>query len=613
MARDPASACGVWQAAAIRASVAPARQGGDAAEAAAGTGRAMERNMRQRLAMAGIGGLAGFSLHLLLEVASHDLLPERAALAATGFAAVFFGGWLGLIGPLPILRAALGAAGVALFATLFLLLASLRFDRIESMFDVAGSLISMLILATVPLPFLVARAQGNWRDYPVLFTAAWSLVVRMAAAWLFTGLAWGLILLSDALLSLVGVPMLGRIIESDVGPWLITGLALGIALAVVMEYSELVSPYLVLKLLRLLLPPILLVMTLFIVALPLGGFAVMFGGVSVAQTLIVMAAIAAMLVTTAIDQTDAEAVQGAPMRRATQALALILPAPGALAAWALWERVAQYGWTPDRLVGVIAAALALGYGVIYAGSVLAGRGWMARIRQGNMAMALVLLALAMLWLSPVLDATRISARDQVARYVAGRTAPADLDLYSIGRWGREGEAALAEFTRLSHEPGHEALAARLTRPGLQAPEHSTRDAAVEIAGLMQVRPAGQEAVREAIVARLSPAERRLWKTGCRTRLPDGRPGCVMVVGDFLPERAGDEALVLTLRRRGGLDLAGYALGEGRLDTLAVRSLGMGDWDDPAAVVAEILDGPPDLGPAPVNRLRMGGDSVVLMP
>lgn len=573
----------------------------------------MERNIRQRLAMAGIGGLAGVSLHLLIEVAGLHLLPERLALAATGFAAVFFGGWLGLTGPLSTLRAALAAAGVGLATTLFLLLASLRFDRIESMFDVAGSLIAVLILATVPLPFLVAQARGNWRDYPVLFTAAWSLVVRMAAAWLFTGLVWGLILLSDALLALVGVHVLGQIIGTDMGPWLITGVALGVALAVVMEYSDLVSPYLVLKLLRLLLPPILLVMVLFILALPLRGFAAMFDGVSVAHTLIVMAAAAALLVTTAIDQTDAEAVQGVPMRRATQALALILPAPGALAAWALWERVGQYGVTPDRLVGVIAAMLALGYGLIYAASVLSGRRWMARIRQGNVAMALVMLALAALWLSPVLDANRISARDQLARYADGRTGLADLDLYSIGRWGREGEAALSELRRIAGEPGQEALAERLARPGAQAPEQAFRDMAVEIAELMPVRPAGAEAVREAIVARLSPAERRLWRVGCRNRLPDGRPGCVMVVGEFLPERPGEEALVLMLQPRGGLDLSGYALTDGRLDMLAVRSLGNAAWTDPAALVAGIVDGAPDLSPAPVNRLTLGGDSVVLMP
>ncbi|MCE8421832.1 DUF4153 domain-containing protein, partial [Rhodovulum sulfidophilum] len=151
---------------------------------------------------------------------------------------------------------------VAAAVTVFLLVASLRFDGIESMFSVAGSVLPVLILALVPLPFLVAADQGNWRDYPALFTAAWTLTVRMAAAWLFTALVWGLLLLSNALLELVGVDVIGRITDTDMGPWLVTGLALGLALAVVMEYSDLISPALVLKLLRILLPLVLCVVAL---------------------------------------------------------------------------------------------------------------------------------------------------------------------------------------------------------------------------------------------------------------------------------------------------------------------------------------------------------------
>lgn len=448
----------------------------------------MERHMRQRLVMTAMGGLAGLCLHLLLKVAEQQILPDRAALGATGFAAVFFGGWLSLTGPLPARRAAAGAALVAAAVTVFLLVASLRFDGIRSMFSVAGSVLPVLILALVPLPFLVAADQGNWRDYPALFTAAWTLTVRMAAAWLFTALVWGLLLLSNALLELVGVDVIGRITDTDMGPWLVTGLALGLALAVVMEYSDLISPALVLKLLRILLPLVLCVVALFILGLPLRGLEAGFGTVSVAQTLIAMAAAAALLVTIAIDQSDAEAVEGAFMRRATQALALLLPVPAAVAAWALWQRVAAYGWTPDRLAGAVAAALALAYGLLYAGSVLSGRAWMARIRAGNIGMALVLLVTAALWQTPLFDPTRIAAHDQLARVLDGRTELPDLDPYAIGRWGRAGSEALEALQQRASEPGQEALADRLARPGVPGRMRASEDLAVELATLMEVRP-----------------------------------------------------------------------------------------------------------------------------
>lgn len=572
----------------------------------------MDRNMRQRLMMAAMGGLAGLCLHLLLEVSQQNLVPERLALAATGFAAVFFGGWLSLTGPLPVRRAALGAGAVAAVVTFFLLLTSLRFDGTSAMFDTGGSVLPVLVLALVPLPFLVAQASGHWRDYPTLFTAAWTIVVRMAAAWLFTGLVWVLILLSDALLELVGVNLIGKITHSEVGPWLITGLSLGVALAVVMEFADLISPALVLKLLRLVLPPVLLVMVLFILGLPARGFDTIIGSVPVAQTLIVMAATAALLVTTAVDQSDAEAVQGAFMRRATQALALILPVPAVLAGWALWQRVDQFGWTPERLAGAVAALVALAYGVIYAGSVLSGRRWMERIRSGNMIMALALLAVAAAWQSPLLDATRISARDQLARVLDGRTGLADLDPYTIGRWGHEGASALEALQRKASEPGQEALADRLIHPAVPGRERAAEDLSVEIANLMEVRPSGKEEMREAIVARLAPAERRLWRDACRQSLPDGRPGCVMVVGDFLAEQPGDEALVLMLRR-GGLDMAAFSLRDGLLEALSVHSIGRGDWGEAAELIAAQLDGAPDIAPAPVNRLRLGDTSVILVP
>ncbi|MGP3697502.1 DUF4153 domain-containing protein [Rhodobacter sp. NSM] len=573
----------------------------------------MDGNMRQRLMMAAMGGLAGLCLHLLLEVSEQDILPDRLALGATGYAAVFFGGWLSLTGPLAAGRAAAGSAAVAAVVSLALLVSSLRFDGTEAMFDVAGSVIPLLILSFVPLPFLVARAEGNWRDYPALFAASWTIVVRMAAAVLFTLLVWGLILLSDALLELVGVGLIGRIVETEAGPWLITGLSLGVALAVVMEFSELISPTLVLKLLRLLLPPVLLVMVLFILGLPVQGFGTIFGSVPVAQTLIFMAAIAALLVTTAIDQSNAEAVQGRLMRRATQALALLLPVPAALAAWAIWQRVEQFGWTPDRLAGAVAAAIALAYGLIYAGSVLSGRSWMERIRKGNVAMALALLGVSVLWQSPVLDATRISARDQLSRFLDGRTSLTDLDPYSIGRWGIEGAEALEALQRKAAEPGQQALADRLARPGVPGRPRATDDLAVELAGLMAVRPEGEAEMREAIVARLAPAERRVWRDSCRLELPDGRPGCVMMVGDFLTEREGKEALVLMMGPRGELNRLGFGLSGGRLHVLAVQDLGTGGAETPEALLTGLLDDPPQFAPAPANSLRAGGSAFLLLP
>ena len=109
----------------------------------------------------------------------------------------------------------------------------------------------------------------------------------------------------------------------------------------------------------------------------------------------------------------------------------------------------------------VVAVLGLGYGGLYALAVLRGAGWMGRIRQANVWMALVLLAVSALWLSPVLNAEAISARSLEARYLSGAVPAERLDVDALADWGRAGAAARARLEELAREPGQEALAARL--------------------------------------------------------------------------------------------------------------------------------------------------------
>ena len=176
------------------------------------------------------------------------------------------------------------------------------------------------------------------------------------------------------------------------------------------------------------LPVVLVVMSVFILALPFQGLSHLFGDLSAAATLLAMALAGVTLVSTAVDQSDADATEAPLMRLMTQMLALLLPLPAALAGWAVWLRVDQYGLTPNRLAAAMAALLALGYGVAYAAAVLRRGRWMARIRLANTWLALGGVVLAALWLTPVLNAQRLSAASQLARYEAGRTALANLDL-----------------------------------------------------------------------------------------------------------------------------------------------------------------------------------------
>lgn len=576
----------------------------------------MDGVLRQRGLMALVGALAGLSLYGLGLALAQDWLGDRPALMLPAFAGTFFAALLAMAGPMPLPRAAAAAAGVALAVALLLGLASLRYDSAAGLFDDPLALLAASVLALIPLPFLIAQHRTHWRHYPTLFTQSWGIVVRCGAAWLFVALVWAVILLSHALLGIVGITLIGDLIDLSPLRWLITGSVLGAALAVVDELGEVVSPYLILRLLRLLLPAVLLVMVVFIVALPIRGFAALFGVLSAALTMLTMAGIAATLVTTAIDQTDASAVQGPLMRRATQALALIQPIPGALGAWAVWLRVSQYGLTPNRIFAGVIALLGLGYGLLYALSVLRGSGWMARIRQANIVMALALVALSALWLTPLLDAPALSARSQLARYEAGQTNGADPADFAA--WGRAGAAARARLQEIARLPGQEALAARLAAdaPGQDPQEPgSADDLRAALVAQMPLQPATATATRDQLLAGIGVDELAEWRAACTLPLAQGGPGCVMVIADLWPDVPGEEGLIVLRGEGGWVQLIGLADRDGfviRPNVLALSGR-LPDLTAGEALIARLQAAPPALSPAPLNQIEIGGDTVILSP
>lgn len=568
--------------------------------------------------MALLGALAGISFYLLSEILDSDYLGDRAFLALASFATTFFVGLLALVGPLTIPRAAVAAAALAAGTTLLFLWASFRFETVEAFFYGPFPGLAMTVIASVPLPFIIAAAGPGWRDYPALFSAAWTILVRYAAASVFVGVVWGVIFLSDMLLSIVGLNIIEDLIDIDVVPFAVTGLMLGLALAVVQEFQDYVSPFLILRLLRLLLPAVLVVMIVFIAALPIQGLSGLFGELSVAAILLAMTAGSATLITTAVDQSDAEATQSPLLSGSTQALALILPVPAGLAAYSVWLRIDQYGLTPDRLFAALMAAMALGYGVIYANAVLRRAGWMARIRQGNVGMALAGLAAAILWLTPLLNAERLSANNLLARFQSGTTPLAALDAGPLDAWGHAGARARAALDALASEPGQEALASALASAapfGSAGVEADPAKALADLIAVLPLQPVSATADRDRFLAGLQPYDLASWRAACATPLPDGKPGCVMVIADFSQLYPGPEAMVV-LRDTG--DAMRYEALVMVADVVERRSMsslqGYLPYDAGGVkVIADMQAAPPLLAPVPLRQITAGGQGIMIYP
>ncbi|PJF11079.1 DUF4153 domain-containing protein [Pseudorhodobacter sp. MZDSW-24AT] len=577
----------------------------------------MDTLITRRALLTGTGAVAGLALFALSELAAHSLLIGLPLLAVATLIAAFFAALLAMAGPLTLGRAAVGAALVAVTVTLLLTVAALGFAPAQQVLDSAHAVLGAVILTLVPLPFWIARHGAGWRDYATLFRETWAMVVRAVAAWAFVGLVWAMILLSDALLKAVGIDLIDRMMDTGPFNWLVTGAALGLALAVVQELSEYVSPYLILRLLRLLLPVVFVVSAVFLLALPFRGVTGLFGSWSFAVTLLTMAGAVAALVSVVIDQSDTEATASPVLARIAQAMALMLPVLAGLGAWAVWLRVAQYGWTPDRLFASQVAALGLGYGVLYARAVVSGPAWMAKVRQANVMMALVLMAMAAASMTPILSPERLSANSLMARLEDGRLPLAELDLSLLDRWGKPGAEALARLEQRSAEPGQEALAEWMAQTRSPSKAADRESVLAEVATLMPLQPESASATRDIYLTALDTYRLGALRESCVRQMPGGGPGCVMVVADLQPGLPGEEALLLEYSAGGYVQFTGFhndALHGPSLREVLPANGALPQYEAGEALIRAWQASPPAAMPLSVNQLNLpGGGGLILAP
>lgn len=568
-----------------------------------------------RLSYALVGAVAGLSAWVLIEMVPDLLGNARLTLLLVSAGLGFFSILLALLGPVRLLQAAAAATIMAVLSAALLLWASFRHMDVRAFLDHGYGLAAYFYLLAIGTPFVIAALQrhGGWRHYGMLFDAAWELVVRGAAAWLFVGVVWGVLLLSNELLGLVGLNIIEDLIEIDAMPYLISGAVLGLGIAIVHELREYVSPFLVIQLLRVLLPALLVVLAIFILALPVRGLGNLFGQYSAAATLLGVTAAGVTLITTAIHRDNALSVHGPVMRGAAWGLSLMLPVPALLALWAVWLRVEQYGLTPDRVAALIAAGVATVYALAYAGAVIRRRGWRARQRHVNRWMALASLAIAAAWLTPLLNAERLSTASQMARYERG-TDNAKLALWEMAHlWGKAGQHGLARLQADAEAGGDEALVALIsearridTKWNFEA-EQGNADIS-NMDGIVPVRPEGRTLPPGALNS-LPGDDRRMIVDACERRVAGGHPGCVMVIAQYEPEGSGAEQVIGFFTTTGGnARIMSFSLKNGALINDGYpRDLVQGRY--PAVepdVISDILAGRFDILPAPRWVLEVGG-------
>jgi len=297
------------------------------------------------------------------------------------------------------------------------------------------------------------RARRPVAPYPDYFDLAWKHGVQLALSLAFTGSVWLLLGLGTALFSIIGLSFLQKLV---VQPWFslpVTTLAFALAVQLTDVRDGLIRGVRAVALM--LLSWLLILMTVlaagFVIALPFTGLDGLWETGS-ATALVLFAAASLIVLINAAYQDGREENRPPVVLRWTVRVAAGLLTPLALiAVWGLALRIGQHGLTPDR---IIAAACAL-LGAVYAGGYLLAAArpgpWMRTLEPTNVLNAAVAFSLIALLSSPILDPTRLSVADQVARLERGAVAPARFD-FSFLRWqgGKAGDAALKRLARSSN-------------------------------------------------------------------------------------------------------------------------------------------------------------------
>jgi len=184
---------------------------------------------RVRLAMA--GGLGGALVWAVFKAGEKEWIGHYPAFALFGLILVGFGALLAMAGPLGVGRALPRAFGLGAGVAGLICLTALRWDEAEDIFNGPIPALALLVVAALPVPFLIAAARTSWRDYPTLFLEAWAIVLRGAAAAAFTGLVWLVIYLSDEVLRIVRIDAIRELLSHEVVPMVLTGAVFGLGLA----------------------------------------------------------------------------------------------------------------------------------------------------------------------------------------------------------------------------------------------------------------------------------------------------------------------------------------------------------------------------------------------
>jgi hypothetical protein len=289
----------------------------------------------------------------------------------------------------------------------------------------------------------------------------------------FVAVFWGVLWLGAELFRLIRIEVFADLIKRR-WFWIpVTTLLLSYALHTTDVRAGLVrgTRTLALTLLSWLLPVMALITVGFLAALPFTGLQPLWDTRHATALLLIAAGVLVFLINAAYQDGQPQEQTARVVRYAGTAAAIALVPLVALAAYGLQLRIAQYGWTPDRVIACACIVVAACYAVGYASAAVRPGPWLKWLETTNVSTALVIVAALLLLSTPIADPARISVADQLARLAAGKTSVEGFDFAFLRfQSGRYGVQALERLSALQDGPD----AARISQKAAEALDWKNR-------------------------------------------------------------------------------------------------------------------------------------------
>lgn len=340
----------------------------------------------------------------------------------------------------------------------------------------------------------------RWR-YERLFYYAWRNAILLVTAAVMTGIFWGVLWAGAALMSLIGVRFVTELIRQSLFVFTVTGLVvaasagLGLVRA---DMTETIRRY-ALSIAAWLLPLVLFFAVLWAVALPFTGLEPLFKTRYAAKLMLAFTALAVLFANCAYQDGEHEAYPEG-LARALQGAWLALLVVVGVAWWALGLRVAQHGWSEDRLWAALVATLAAVYALGYALSWLKRERWMSAMGATNIVAALLLCIGLLVYVAPPTHVRKLAVAAHLAHVqqqkagTDGKAIEPDWHYlrWESGRYGREALQAMAAGQGVPAGQGWERKAGQLlAETNRYNPQPQKQMNAGELAQKFRVHPQGR--------------------------------------------------------------------------------------------------------------------------